>query len=60
MSVLVISKFEEVIVISLLVSKKKGLKIFNPSDLWQKLLNDIGLLTLQRLKSTAFEHHRKQ
>ena len=40
MPVLGISKFETVIVISLLVSGRKDFKMFHPSDLWAKSLND--------------------
>ena len=32
-----------IILISLVVSEKRTLKIFNPSDLWSKSVNDLDL-----------------
>ena len=40
MPVLVISKFEQVIVIRLLISEGSDFKVFNLSDIWPGSLND--------------------
>ena len=60
MPVLIISKFEYVIAISLLVVERKGFTIFNPNDLWPRSSNDLDLLNSWELKLTAFPHHRVQ
>ena len=56
MHILVIRKFEIVIVVSLLVA---DFKIFNPSDLLARSVNDIDLWNLKQLKLTEIQYHRE-